>query len=45
VELIYLGLTVKSDGKSNPISLFFTDLILPIEVLEASNIAPVPTPC
>jgi hypothetical protein len=39
-----LGLIVKSDGKSNPISLIFTDLILPIEVLESFNIAPVPIP-
>ena len=39
-----LGLNVKSEGKSNPISLIFTDLILPIEVPEDSNIAPVPTP-
>ena len=39
-----LGLIVKSEGKSNPISLIFIDLILPIEVLEGSNIAPVPIP-
>ena len=39
-----LGLIVKSEGKSKPISLIFTDLILPIEVLEGSNISPVPIP-
>ena len=39
-----LGFNVKSDGKSSPMSLIFIDLILPMEVLEDSNIAPVPTP-
>ena len=37
-----LGLTVLSDGKSNPISLIFVFLIFPIELLETSRIAPDP---
>ena len=39
-----LGTIVKSDGKSNPISLIFIDLILPIEVLEGCSIASDPIP-
>ena len=37
-----LGLTVLSEGKSNPISLIWVFLILPIDLLEASIIAPFP---
>ena len=38
-----LGFNVVSDGKLYPISLIFTFLILPIEVLCASRTAPLPT--
>ena len=39
-----IGLIVKSDGKSNPISLIFVFLIFPIDVLDGSSKAPVPIP-
>ena len=38
-----LGIKVGSDGKLYPISLSFTDLIFPIEVLTPEIIASVPS--
>ena len=38
-----LGLTVKSEGKLNPISLILVVFILPIDLLTTSNIDSIPS--